>query len=296
MTSATRFTHAIVRRPAESAVDGLRTVDRGAPDVAALRREHAAYVDTLTRLGLTVDVLDPLEAHPDSVFVEDPALVFPEAAILLRPGAPSRLGETAALEPVLRSRFAQVRALGEGGEHGEGSGGSEGEMEGRHGSADSGTGGRPEPSRDSDVGFADGGDVLLTCDAVYIGLSARTDLAGATRLARILASLGRRAVIVTPPPGVLHLKTGCSLLDDETVLATRAVADAGLFPGLATVVVPEGEEAVANALCINGTVLIAAGFPRTADLLAGRGYAVRDLRLDEVMKLDAGLSCMSLRW
>ena len=268
MTSATRFTHAIVRRPADSAVDGLRAVDRGAPDVAALRREHAAYVDTLTRLGLTVDVLDPLEAHPDSVFVEDPALVFPEAAILLRPGAPSRLGETAALEPVLRSRFAQVQALGEGGEHGE----------------------------DSDLGFADGGDVLLTCQAVYIGLSARTDVAGATRLARILASLGRRAVIVTPPPGVLHLKTGCSLLDDETVLATRTVADAGLFPGLATVVVPEGEEAVANALCINGTVLIAAGFPRTADLLAGRGYAVRDLRLDEVMKLDAGLSCMSLRW
>jgi dimethylargininase len=259
MTSATRFTHAIVRRPAESAVDGLRTVDRGAPDVAALRREHAAYVDTLTRLGLTVDVLDPLEAHPDSVFVEDPALVFPEAAILLRPGAPSRLGETAALEPVLRSRFGQVRALG-------------------------------------DVGFADGGDVLLTRDAVYIGLSARTDLAGATRLARILASLGRRAVIVTPPPGVLHLKTGCSLLDDETVLATRAVAAAGLFPGLATVVVPEGEEAVANALCVNDTVLIAAGFPRTADLLSTRGYAVRDLRLDEVMKLDAGLSCMSLRW
>ncbi|MGV3519470.1 dimethylarginine dimethylaminohydrolase family protein [Luteitalea sp.] len=297
MTSATRFTHAIVRRPADSAVNGLRAVDRGAPDVDALRREHAAYVDTLTRLGLTVDVLDPLEAHPDSVFVEDPALVFPEAAILLRPGAPSRLGETAALEPVLRSRFAQVRALGEAGERGEGSGGdAEGEIGGCHGSADIGTGERPEPSRDSDVGFADGGDVLLTCGAVYIGLSARTDLAGATRLARILASLGRRAVIVTPPPGVLHLKTGCSLLDDETVLATRAVADASLFPGLATVVVPEGEEAVANALCVNGTVLIAAGFPRTADLLAGRGYDVRDLRLDEVMKLDSGLSCMSLRW
>lgn len=299
MTSATRFSHAIVRRPADSAVNGLRAVDRGAPDIAALRREHAVYVDTLTRLGLTVDVLDPLEAHPDSVFVEDPALVFPEAAILLRPGAPSRLGETAALEPVLRSRFAQVRALGEGGEGGEGSEDSEGgggETGGRHGGADIGTGERPETSRDSDVGFADGGDVLLTRDAVYIGLSARTDVAGATRLARILASLGRRAVIVTPPPGVLHLKTGCSLLDDETVLATRAVADAGLFPGLATVVVPDGEEAVANALCVNGTVLIAAGFPRTAALLAGRGYDVRELTLDEVMKLDAGLSCLSLRW
>jgi dimethylargininase len=270
MTSATRFSHAIVRRPADSAVDGLRAVDRGVPDVEALRREHAAYVDTLTRLGVTVDVLDPLEAYPDSVFVEDPALVFPDAAILLRPGAPSRLGETAALEPVLRSRFAQVRSLGEAG------------VDGR------------DHSRD--LGFADGGDVLLTRDAVYIGLSARTDLAGASSLAAILASLGRRAVIATPPPGVLHLKTGCSLLDDETVLATRAVADAGLFPGLATVVVPEGEEAVANALCVNGTVLLADGFPQTRALLAGRGYDVRCLALSEVMKLDAGLSCMSLRW
>lgn len=259
MSTATRFTHAIVRRPASSAVDGLRSVDRGDPDVAVLRREHAAYIDTLTRLGLTVEVLDPLEAYPDSMFVEDPALVFPDAAILLRPGAPSRLGETLELAPTLRQNFATVVSLG----------------------AD---------------GFADGGDVLLTPHAVYIGLSARTDLAGATALADIIVSLGRRAAIVTPPPGVLHLKTGCSLVDDLTVLATRAVADADLFPGLDTIVVPEGEEAVANALCINGVVLIADGFPRTATLLASRGYEVRTLALDEVMTLDAGLSCMSLRW
>lgn len=257
--SATRFSRAIVRHPAASAVDGLRAIDRGAPDVAALAAEHAAYVATLRRLGLAVDELPALEAFPDSVFVEDPALVFPEGAILLRPGAPTRMGETPAIAPTLRERFATVLDLPEG-------------------------------------GYADGGDVLVTAERIYIGLSARTDAAGAERLKGLLARFGYDAVAVTPPAGVLHLKTGCSLLDEETVLATAPVAAAGLFDGLRVVEVPEGEEPVANALSVNGTVLIADGFPRTAERLAGLGYAVERLKLDEVMKLDAGLSCMSLRW
>ena len=258
-TSVTSFTHALVRRPGESAIHGLRVVDRGAPDLPALRREHAAYVDTLTRVGVTVEVLDPLEPFPDSMFVEDPALVFPGVAILLRPGAPSRRGEAATLEPTLRTTFPEVLALpGEG--------------------------------------CADGGDVLVTPEVVYIGLSARTDAIGAAALARLLASFGRRAEVVTPPAGVLHLKTACSLVEDHTLLATRAVAESALFPDLDVVVVPDGEDPVANALRVNGAVLIADGFPKTAALLARRGYDVRLLALDEVMKLDAGLSCMSLRW
>lgn len=259
MPEATRFSHAIARIPATSAVDGLRAVDRGAPDIAALRSEHTAYVETLRRLGVSVDVLPALEGFPDSMFVEDPALVFAEGAILLRPGAPTRFGETAEIAPVLRDRFGTVIEL-------------------------------------TGPGFSDGGDVLLTADRLYIGLSARTDREGARELVAALAKLGRQAEVVVPPPGVLHLKTGCSLLDETTLLATRQIADAGLFQGLDGVVVPEGEEPVANALAVNGTVLIAAGFPRTADLLTGRGYRVTTLKLDEVMKLDAGLSCMTLRW
>jgi dimethylargininase len=260
MTSTvTQFTHALVRQPPASAVHGLRSVDRGAPDVAALRVEHAAYVGLLRSLALEVHELPALESYPDSLFVEDPALVFADAAILLRPGASSRLGEAALLRPALQERFPRLV-----------------ELDGN--------------------GFADGGDVLLTPEAVYIGLSARTDATGAAALAGALASLGRRAVVVTPPPGVLHLKTACSLVDDRTLLATQAMADAQLFPGLDTIVVPDGEEAAANALCINGVVLLAAGFPATAALLERRGLDLRTTTLDEVMKLDAGLSCMSLRW
>lgn len=253
------FDRAIVRRPADSAVNGLRAVDRGAPDIAGLRAEHAAYIETFETLGVAVDVLDPDEAYADSMFVEDPALVFAEGAILLRPGAESRFGEAAAMQRELTARFQRVIPL---------------------------------PAR----GFADGGDVMVTPEAVYIGLSARTDEAGAEDLVRVLAELGRKGIVVTPPAGVLHLKTACSLLDEETILMTKAIADAGLFAGMEAVVVPEGEEPVANALRINDTVLIADGFPRTAALLGEHGYKVRRLKLDEVMKLDAGLSCMSLRW
>jgi dimethylargininase len=258
LKTVTRFTRALVRQPADSAVHGLRSVDRGVPDVATLRVEHDQYVRMLQSLSVNVDVLPALDAFPDSVFVEDPALVLPEAAILLRPGAASRIGEAAVLRPALEARFPRVVQL--------------------------------------ESGFADGGDVMLTPDAVYIGLSARTDAAGAAALAGILASLGRRAVVVTPPTGVLHLKTACSLVDEGTLLATQALANAQLFTGLEVIVVPEGEEAVANALRVNDTVVIAAGFPATAALLTSRGYDVRTLGLTEVMKLDAGLSCMSLRW
>src|SRR5438105_2099 len=93
------FDNAIVRAPATSIVAGLRAVDRGSPSHAAVEAEHAAYVAALRAAGVAVEVLPALEAFPDSMFVEDPALVFPEAAILLRPGAPSRFGETEAIAP-----------------------------------------------------------------------------------------------------------------------------------------------------------------------------------------------------
>ena len=254
-----RFNRALARRPALSAVDGLRAVDRGAPDVGRLRAEHDGYVAALRDCGVAVEVLPALEAFPDSMFVEDPALVFEEGAILLRPGAPTRIGETAEIAHDLRMRFPAVL-----------------EMTG--------------------PGFADGGDVMVTANTVYIGLSGRTDGTGADELVRLLDEFGEVGKVVAPPPGVLHLKTGCSMLDEGTILAIREIADARLFDEFDVVVVPEGEEPVANALRVNDFVLIADAFPRTAELLDARGYAVKRLPLNEVMKLDAGLSCMTLRW
>jgi dimethylargininase len=253
------FDRAIVREPARSVVGGLRAVDRGAPGFEEVAAEHAAYVAGLEEAGLVVDRLPALEAFPDSVFVEDPALVFPEGAILLRPGAQSRFGEVAEIAPALRKHFKRVIEL-------------------------------PGP------GFADGGDVLVTPGAVLIGLSDRTDRNGAEALVACLGELGRVARIVTTPPGVLHFKSDCSLLDEQTILSTRRLAASGVFDGLHVMHVADGEEGAANALRVNDRVLVGSAFPGTAALLEERGYRVVRLSTAEIAKVDAGLSCMSLRW
>jgi dimethylargininase len=253
------FDRAIVREPARSIVAGLRAVDRGAPGYDMVRAEHAAYATALEEAGVSVDRLPALEAFPDSVFVEDPALVFPEGAILLRPGAPRRFGEAAEIAPALRKHFGRVIEL-------------------------------PGP------GFADGGDVLVTPRAVLVGLSDRTDRTGAEALLACLGELGRHGRIVTTPPGVLHFKSDCSLLDEQTILATRRLAASGVFDGLDVLHVPDGEEGAANALRVNDRVFVGAAFPGTAALLEERGYHVVRLPTSEIAKVDAGLSCMSLRW
>ena len=252
------FDSAIVRSPGASVVDGLRAGDHDGPDFAAVAAEHRAYVAALEASGLKVETLPALESFPDSVFVEDPAFVLPEGAIVLRPGAPSRIGEARAIAPALERRFERVLVL--------------------------------------DRGFADGGDILVLPDEILIGLSGRTDRAGAERFAALAAELGRSVRIVETPPGVLHFKTACALLDEEIVIATPALAAAGCFEGLEVVETPAGEEKAANLLRVNDSILIGADYPRTAAMLSARGYALVALDVAEIRKIDAGLSCLSLRW
>lgn len=258
MADVFAFTDALLRAPAASVVDGLRAQDRGAPTLAGVRAEHDAYATALAAEGLRVHRLPALDAYPDAIFIEDPALVFGEGAILLRPGAASRLGEAAELAPVLRRQFPRVIELA--------------------------------------AGHADGGDVLVLPDRVLIGLSARTDATGAQALVAALAQLGRRGEIVRTPPGVLHLKSDCALLDNASVLATTRLAASGIFGAYRVLAVPAGEEAAANALRVNGAVFVGADYPLTAALLADAGYRVVRLPVAQVGLLDAGLSCMSLRW
>ena len=256
--SATAFDRAIVREPAPSVVNGLRSGGEDSPSFEGVAAEHRAYVAALEQGGLKVDVLPPLDAYPDSVFVEDAALVLAEGAILLRPGAPSRIGEAEAIDPALHERFDRVLTL--------------------------------------DAGFVDGGDILVLPREILVGLSGRTDWEGAERFAALAAELGYRTRVVQTPPGVLHFKSACALLDDETVIATPALAAAGCFQGLDVLTTPEGEEKAANLLRINDLVLMGADHPRTADMLSRRGDELAPLDVAEIRKIDAGLSCMSLRW
>lgn len=251
------FTTAIVREPGKSVVNGIKSDPAAVPTYRGVLAEHRAYVDALAMAEVAVDILPPLETFADSVFVEDTALVFPDGAILLRPGAPSRLGEREEVRGALARHFANVAELGVG-------------------------------------EYADGGDVLVTPETVFIGLSARTNRLGAEALIRHLAVLGRKARVVETPPGVLHLKSACALLSEDTVVAAPPLV--GAFAGYRVLETPAGEEAAANLVRINRLVLIAAGFPRLAERIAKEGLAVKPLPVSEIAKLDAGLSCMSLRW
>jgi dimethylargininase len=252
------FDRALVRVPARSVVDGLSATSRDKPTFEVIAREHAAYVRALKDAGVTVESLPPLEAYPDSIFVEDTALAFTGAAIVLRPGAPTRRGEAGEIEPALKQRFDRVLHLSEG--------------------------------------FVDGGDVLPTPRGIFIGRSARTDAKGAEALIERLAEIGLKGIAVTTPQGVLHLKSDCALLDEETVLATGRLAASDMFGSFRTFIVPEGEEAAANALRINDRVLLSDGYPHTHELLGKAGFRIVTLPTHEIAKIDAGLSCMSLRW
>ena len=111
MTSPYAFTHALCRTPARSAVKGIRADGGPDPDFYGLLAEHEAYVATLRTLGLAVEVLPPLDDFPDALFTEDVALTFPEGAILLRPGAPSRAGEVAHIREALAARHGRLLAM-----------------------------------------------------------------------------------------------------------------------------------------------------------------------------------------
>lgn len=252
------FNSAIVRLPGRSVVDGLRADAGPSPVFEKVLGEHAEYVAALRRAGVRVTVLDALEQFPDAMFVEDPALVFSEAAILLRPGAPSRLAEAEAIAPILASRFPALLRITEG--------------------------------------HVDGGDILVTPKGAYIGLSARTDESGANALRSLLASIGIASRVASTPRGTLHLKSDCALIDEDTVLATPQLAASGLLDGFRIITVPADERAAANAVRVNDAVLVRAGCPRTADALAKLGIKVVPLPVTEIAKIDAGLSCMSLRW
>jgi dimethylargininase len=252
------FNSAIVRTPGKSVVNGLRANPGPTPVFESVMAEHQAYIAALRAAGVQVTILPALEEFPDSVFVEDPALVFTQAAILLRPGAPSRMAEAQELAATLMARFAAVLQLTDG--------------------------------------LADGGDVLVTPRRVLIGLSARTNEAGAAALSGLLQSIGLTGEVVQVPRDTLHLKTDCSLIDEETILATGELARSGLFDGFRVLVAPSDERHATNALRINDVVFMRAGCPRTLEMLMKHGSKVIQLPVSEIAKIDAGLSCMSLRW
>lgn len=259
MHKSYQFTHALCRTPAASVTDGLRATDQGDPDPLVFAAEHGAYVSALRDVGCEVTVLPASEAFPDSVFIEDPALVLNGTAIVLRPGAETRIGEAADLRPALVENMNDVIDL-------------------------------------KTDGYVDGGDILCTDDRVLVGLSARTSRQGAEALRTIVEPLGYTLEILQTPPEILHFKTESSLMDAETVLATPFLAASGAFKGMNVIETVEGEELAANAIRVNDFVFLSAGHPRTAEKLDAAGYAIKVLNTSQAALVDGGLSCLSLRY
>lgn len=253
------FTHAITRRPAASVVNGLRAVDTGAPDLATFQDHHADYITALESTGAAVITLDPTEEYPDSVFVEDAALCLPEGAIAMRPGTSTRVGEAAVMAPELTKLYDMVLTI-------------------------------------QGPGFIDGGDILTTETEILVGTSARTDSAGIEELRTLVARWGYKVRELQTPEGVLHFKTDCSLLDENTILSTKRLADSGCFEGYNVIHVAEGEEPCANSIRFNDLVIMPDGFPKTEEILRNAGYNVRKVGNTEAGKLDGGMSCLSLRF
>lgn len=252
------FKNALVRKPCRSMVHGLSTAGLGRPDYKIALAQHAAYVEALRACGLAVTVLPVDEEYPDSVFIEDTAVLSEKTAVITRPGSPSRRGEEAAVAEALRSHYPRLEAV-------------------------------------SAPGTLEGGDVLRAGNRFYIGISARSNAEGVRQLAVILQKNGYAATAV-PLHHVLHLKTGVSYLEDNRLLACGEFLGHPLLTGFAIVPVPAAEAYAANSLWINGRVLLPAGFPETRKNLEALGYEVIPVDVSEFRKLDGGLSCLSLRF
>lgn len=256
-----RFTRAIVRPPAATYAAGITSSSLGPPDLALALQQHTAYCQGLEGLGLSLVRLGPDPEFPDSTFVEDTAIITAQGAILTRPGAATRAGEVGPIGEVLRRHFAELDEIG-------------------------------APAT------VDGGDVCEAGRHFFIGLSERTNREGAEQLSAWLGrrGLGSTVIDVREIPGLLHLKTGLSWLGGGRLLAVGEIAGHEALGGWEVVRVPDGEEYAANCVMINGTLLVARGFPETGAMLRKRGFEIIPLDMSEYRKMDGGLSCLSLRW
>ena len=251
------FQRAVCRRPSASVLNGLWMTQRGDPDPVLLLKEHEQYVAVLRDCEVEVTLLDSDEAFPDAVFVEDTALTLSGGAILLRPGTASRAGERDLMRSALHELDIPTTEL-------------------------------PQNCR------VDGGDVLLFDDVAFVGLSNRTDAASIEMLATELHRFGYNEVHAVPvPEAILHLKTGCSLLDPDTILLGPDLVDEPAFRGLRRIVTED--RAAANVIAVNGTIIVPAETPELQDMLEAEGYKTRSVPVSQIALIDGGLSCLSLR-
>ena len=233
----------------------LTHLSRQPIDLAKARAQHDAYEQCLIEAGYQVVRLPAGPDMPDSVFVEDIAIVFGEVAVITRPGAESRRGETGAMEEALR-RYRPLRSI-------------------------------------ESPGMLDGGDVLVMGTHVYIGESARTNRAAVSQMEGILGPHGY-SVHGIDVRGCLHLKSAVTAVSDDTLLINREWAPAERFRSFTLIDVDPLEPFAANALRLADRVIYPSMFPRTRARLDERGIRVCAVDVSELAKAEGAVTCCSL--
>lgn len=251
------FKNAIIRQPNKSIQNGLSSLNLH-PQFEIIAEEHSNYIKAIKEAGLQIKLLESLEEYPDSIFVEDPALIYKTNVIILNPFDPSRNGEKNIIKNEIKHFFDNILFVEEG--------------------------------------YVEGGDILNINNHFIIGLSHRTNKLGADNLSKILQSLGATVEICKTPDEILHFKSECSIIDDDTILVSAKMAQLDYLKSHYHLIeLPIEEEGAANALRINDKLLLPDGFVKAEEMLSKK-YNIIKVKVDEIAKVDAGLSCMSLRW
>jgi dimethylargininase len=247
---------AITRKVSSSLANcELSFMERQPIDIQKARAQHAAYEALLGKLGANVISLPEDPGLPDSMFVEDPAIVLDELAVICSLGAESRRKEAPAIAAALEKfrKLAYVKF----------------------------------------PGTLEGGDVLRVGRQLFVGFTARSNPEGIRQFAEIVQRVGYDVTAV-PVTGCLHLKSAVASLGRNTLLANRARFDCKHFPGFEWVDVDSTEPRAANALVIGESVIYPASFPKTGALIEARGFTVVPLDISELQKAESGLTCSSL--
>jgi dimethylargininase len=233
----------------------LTYLERQPIDLDRARQQHAAYEALLTSFGWHIVRAATLDEQPDAVFVEDAALALDELAVVSPMGAASRVAETQTVENTL-ARYLPLRHL-------------------------------------ESPATLDGGDVLRVGRRLFVGLSRRTNPVAVEQLARVLAPY-EYEVIPVSVAGALHLKSACSYVGGNALLANPEWVDLAPFDGMQILPIESSEAWGASVLFDNGRIVIPAGFPRTTQLLERRGLDVHVLDLSELRKAEGGPTCLSI--
>jgi len=230
-------------------------MDRVPIDVSIAESQHHGYVRALKDLGCAVLELPADTDLPDSVFVEDTAVVLPEAALITRPGADSRKPETESIARVLRP-YRELLFI-------------------------------------ESPGSLDGGDVLVLGKNIYVGLSTRSNIDAVQQMNQLLGKYGYKTYGVEMLD-CLHLKTAVTRVDDTTLLINRKWVDVENFEGFGLIEVDDSEPFSANCLPIGDSIIFPVSFPKTGAKLTAKGYKIKSVVVDELAKAEGAVTCCSL--